>query len=166
MAWQDRRRWPVAGKRCGRRVSCRIYSRRQRAVLPTSFPSYRIVPNEQVMSLTVGREEVRSCGMTFRSMSLDGGGIGSFLSRCGWPARSAAFERRKECAADDRQGLSLPNGFCATIFADKVGHARHLWWHRRYGLRQQLERCHYGNDTPPAGGFPDRAEGHERHGPR
>ena len=50
--------------------------------------------------------------------------------------------------------LELPDGFCATIFADGIGHARHLvvapngvvyvnTWSGRY----------YGNDTPHAGGF-------------
>jgi len=51
-------------------------------------------------------------------------------------------------------GLTLPPGFCATVFADDIGHARHLvvapngvvyvnTWSGRY----------YGNDTPHAGGF-------------
>jgi glucose/arabinose dehydrogenase/mono/diheme cytochrome c family protein len=50
--------------------------------------------------------------------------------------------------------LTLPDGFCATVFADSVGHARHMavssngtvyvnTWSGKY----------YGNDTPPAGGF-------------
>jgi glucose/arabinose dehydrogenase/mono/diheme cytochrome c family protein len=54
----------------------------------------------------------------------------------------------------DNGGLTLPPGFCATIFADGIGHARHLvvspagvvyvnTWSGRY----------YGNDTPHAGGF-------------
>ena len=58
-----------------------------------------------------------------------------------------------KCVETDA-GLSLPNGFCATMFADKVGHARQLvvapdgivyvnTWSGVY----------YGNDTPPAGGF-------------
>jgi glucose/arabinose dehydrogenase/mono/diheme cytochrome c family protein len=57
------------------------------------------------------------------------------------------------CPSNDT-GLTLPPGFCATIFADGVGHARHLvvapngvvyvnTWSGRY----------YGNDTPHAGGF-------------
>ncbi len=57
------------------------------------------------------------------------------------------------CPSDDT-GLALPAGFCATIFADGIGHARHLvvspsgvvyvnTWSGRY----------YGNDTPHAGGF-------------
>jgi glucose/arabinose dehydrogenase/mono/diheme cytochrome c family protein len=51
-------------------------------------------------------------------------------------------------------GLKLPAGFCATVFADGIGHARQLvvapngvvyvnTWSGRY----------YGNDTPHAGGF-------------
>jgi glucose/arabinose dehydrogenase/mono/diheme cytochrome c family protein len=57
------------------------------------------------------------------------------------------------CPQSD-SGLTLPAGFCATIFADGIGHARHLvvapdgvvyvnTWSGRY----------YGNDTPHAGGF-------------
>jgi glucose/arabinose dehydrogenase/mono/diheme cytochrome c family protein len=54
----------------------------------------------------------------------------------------------------DNGGITLPRGFCATVFADNIGHARHLvvapngvvyvnTWSGRY----------YGNDTPPVGGF-------------
>jgi glucose/arabinose dehydrogenase/mono/diheme cytochrome c family protein len=57
------------------------------------------------------------------------------------------------CPLDD-SGLRLPAGFCATVFADGIGHARHMvaapngilyvnTWSGEY----------YGNDTPPAGGF-------------
>jgi hypothetical protein len=57
------------------------------------------------------------------------------------------------CPTDD-SGLTLPAGFCATVFADAIGHSRHLavsdtgvvyvnTWSGRY----------YGNDTPHAGGF-------------
>ena len=57
------------------------------------------------------------------------------------------------CAAGNA-GLRLPQGFCATVFADKIGHARHLviapsgvvyvnTWSGRY----------YGNDKPHSGGF-------------
>jgi glucose/arabinose dehydrogenase/mono/diheme cytochrome c family protein len=54
----------------------------------------------------------------------------------------------------DSGGITVPAGFCATVFADNVGHARHLvvapngvvyvnTWSGKY----------YGNDTPPPGGF-------------
>lgn len=57
------------------------------------------------------------------------------------------------CPSDD-SGLKLPSGFCATIFADGIGHARHMamspggvlyvnTWSGEY----------YGNDKPHAGGF-------------
>ena len=56
--------------------------------------------------------------------------------------------------APDNGGLALPAGFCATVFADSIGHARHLTvssdgtvyvntWSGEY----------YGNDKPHAGGF-------------
>jgi glucose/arabinose dehydrogenase/mono/diheme cytochrome c family protein len=55
---------------------------------------------------------------------------------------------------DNDSGLKLPPGFCATVFADGIGHARHMvvapngvvyvnTWSGRY----------YGNDKPHAGGF-------------
>src|SRR5262249_10252067 len=58
-----------------------------------------------------------------------------------------------ECQNQDT-GITLSPGFCATIFADNLGHVRHLAvssdnvvyansWSGRY----------YHNDTPPAGGF-------------
>jgi glucose/arabinose dehydrogenase/cytochrome c5 len=71
-------------------------------------------------------------------------------------ARSRAADASGEsgaCKGDD-SGLTLPAGFCATIFADGIGHARHLvvaddgvvyvnTWSGRY----------YGNAKPHAGGF-------------
>src|SRR6266480_2449842 len=59
-----------------------------------------------------------------------------------------------EPCANPNGGITLPAGFCASVFADNVGHAWHLvvapngvvyvnTWRGRY----------YGNDTPPAGGF-------------
>ena len=70
----------------------------------------------------------------------------------GSPAMAQAQEA-KACPGDNG-GITLPPGFCATVFADNIGHARHLvvapngvvyvnTWSGRY----------YGNDTPPAGGF-------------
>jgi glucose/arabinose dehydrogenase/mono/diheme cytochrome c family protein len=69
------------------------------------------------------------------------------------PTAGQAAEAASSCTGDD-SGLTLPAGFCATVFADGIGHARHLvvaedgvvyvnTWSGRY----------YGNDTPHAGGF-------------
>jgi glucose/arabinose dehydrogenase/mono/diheme cytochrome c family protein len=35
-------------------------------------------------------------------------------------------ERRGATCAGDSGGIALPRGFCATVFADNIGHARHL----------------------------------------
>src|SRR5579871_2340571 len=61
---------------------------------------------------------------------------------------------KNQTCPDSDSGLKLPTGFCATVFADKIGHARHMvaapdgvlyvnTWSGRY----------YGNDTPHPGGF-------------
>src|ERR1700719_2364050 len=65
----------------------------------------------------------------------------------------AAEAATQACWSDDT-GWKLPAGFCAAVFADDVGHARHMvvapsgvlyinTWSGRY----------YGNDAPHAGGF-------------
>jgi len=67
--------------------------------------------------------------------------------------RNAAAAKAEACPGDNG-GITLSPGFCATVFADNIGHARHLvvapngvvyvnTWSGRY----------YGNDMPPAGGF-------------
>ena len=67
---------------------------------------------------------------------------------------AAAFAQPEPSCAGDNGGLMLPPGFCATIFADNLGHVRHMvvapngvvyvnTWSSRY----------YRNDTPPSGGF-------------
>ena len=72
-----------------------------------------------------------------------------FVAGMLWTGPTAA-----EACAPDSGGITLPAGFCATVFADLVGHARHLavapdgvvyvnTWSGSY----------YGNDQPPAGGF-------------
>jgi glucose/arabinose dehydrogenase len=68
-------------------------------------------------------------------------------------AAAAPHAVAAECQNQD-SGISLSPGFCATVFADNLGHVRHLAvssdnvvyansWSGRY----------YHNDTPPAGGF-------------
>ena len=41
-------------------------------------------------------------------------------------ARSQVVENSARACADDNGGLTLSPGFCATIFADNLGHTRHL----------------------------------------
>jgi glucose/arabinose dehydrogenase len=78
--------------------------------------------------------------------------IGALLA-VGSPISAQAQSVAQTCPSGD-SGISLPPGFCATVFADNIGHARHLvvapdgvvyvnTWSGRY----------YGNHKPPAGGF-------------
>lgn len=68
-------------------------------------------------------------------------------------ASQAAAPTASSCAADNT-GITVPAGFCATVFADNVGHPRHMviapngvvyvnTWSGKY----------FGNDTPHPGGF-------------
>jgi glucose/arabinose dehydrogenase/mono/diheme cytochrome c family protein len=70
------------------------------------------------------------------------------------PAQGLPTETHSATCPENDSGLELPAGFCATVFADGIGHARHLvvasngvvyvnTWSGRY----------YGNDKPHAGGF-------------
>jgi glucose/arabinose dehydrogenase/mono/diheme cytochrome c family protein len=57
------------------------------------------------------------------------------------------------CPGDD-SGLTLPPGFCATIFADGIGHARHLVVAPSGVVYVNTwSGVYYGNETPHAGGF-------------
>src|SRR6202167_2867909 len=47
--------------------------------------------------------------------------VGSSLAS----GRPGAETKTEGCPSDD-SGLKLPAGFCATVFADGIGHARHL----------------------------------------
>jgi len=84
-------------------------------------------------------------------------GIAGFLAAIALcaPARGAPPAKTPPTkAACSSSGLDLPPGFCATVFADDIGHARHLvvapngvvyvnTWSGRY----------YGNRPPHPGGF-------------
>src|SRR6516165_4286599 len=63
-------------------------------------------------------------------------------------------QTKSQACSNDDSGLTLPAGFCATVFADDIGHARHLvvgpsgvvyvnTWSGQY----------YGNAATRAGGF-------------
>src|SRR5271155_4046298 len=54
----------------------------------------------------------------------------------------------------DNGGITLPPGFCATVFADNLGHARQMAFGPNGVLYVNTWRGrYYKNDTPPAGGF-------------
>ena len=57
------------------------------------------------------------------------------------------------CAQND-SGLKLIPGFCATLFADKLGHPRHMVVAPNGVVYVNTwSGVYYGNDKPPAGGL-------------
>jgi glucose/arabinose dehydrogenase/mono/diheme cytochrome c family protein len=91
--------------------------------------------------------------LSFATAALAAVSLGSSLAPAHKEASSAVGAKSQACPNDDSE-LQLPAGFCATVFAEGIGHARHMvaapsgvlyvnTWSGRY----------YGNDTPHAGGF-------------
>jgi glucose/arabinose dehydrogenase/mono/diheme cytochrome c family protein len=87
--------------------------------------------------------------MDFRTRALAATVVAPFL-----PILIAPASAQPPACPGDNGGITLSPGFCATVFADKLGHARHLavapngvvyvnTWSGRY----------FQNDTPPPGGF-------------
>ena len=50
--------------------------------------------------------------------------LGSLWMSAQSQSSHGAYTKGQACPNDD-SGLTLPAGFCATIFADRIGHARH-----------------------------------------
>jgi glucose/arabinose dehydrogenase len=78
-------------------------------------------------------------------------GFASLISMASAQSESdSARQRKSQSCPNDNAGVTLPPGFCATVFADGIGHARNVavspsglvyvnTWSGRY----------YGNDVPP-----------------
>jgi glucose/arabinose dehydrogenase len=58
-----------------------------------------------------------------------------------------------QACAGDNGGIALPPGFCATVFADNLGHARHLAVAPNGVVYINTWSGVYYRDTPPPGGF-------------
>ena len=68
-------------------------------------------------------------------------------------AKASSPASAKGCTGDNG-GIMLPAGFCATVFADNIGHARHLVVAPNGAVYVNTwSGTYYGNDTPPPGGF-------------
>jgi glucose/arabinose dehydrogenase/mono/diheme cytochrome c family protein len=67
---------------------------------------------------------------------------------------ACAQQGGKESCPGDAGGIALPNGFCATVFADNIGHARQMAVAPNGVLYVNTwSGLYYKNDTPHEGGF-------------
>jgi glucose/arabinose dehydrogenase len=55
--------------------------------------------------------------------------------------------------ASDNGGITLPSGFCATVFADSIGHARHIVVNSNGDVYVNTWSGQYYTTPAPAGGF-------------
>jgi glucose/arabinose dehydrogenase/mono/diheme cytochrome c family protein len=80
--------------------------------------------------------------------------LAGFVSLAILLAGSASTMSEEKACAESDTGIDLPRGFCATIFADKVGHARQLAVAPDGTVYVNTwSGVYYNNDAPPAGGF-------------
>src|SRR5579863_3492099 len=87
-------------------------------------------------------------------VAIFGGAVGlTWLAPGQTPAESATAQKTEGCPASDA-GLQLPAGFCATVFADGIGHARHMVMAPNGVLYVNTwSGTYYGNEKPHEGGF-------------
>lgn len=66
----------------------------------------------------------------------------------------AGSANKQQACAHDESGLKLPPGFCATVFADDIGHARHMVvGPNGVVYLNTWSGVYYGNRPPHEGGF-------------
>ena len=75
-----------------------------------------------------------------------------------WPAsahdQANTVKTKSASCSNDDSGLKLPAGFCATVFADGIGHARHIAVASNGVVYVNTwSDPDYGPAKPPAGGF-------------
>ncbi len=77
------------------------------------------------------------------------------LSLLAFPTASSRAEAAEALGCKgDNGGISLPPGFCASVFADTIGHARQMAVAKDGTLYVNTwSGVYYRNDTPPPGGF-------------
>ena len=85
------------------------------------------------------------------------GGRGFFVTAVmmlmSWSATAPPQAAATDCKGN-AVGITLPNGFCATIFADNIGHARQMAFAPDGTLYVNTwSGIYYNNGPVPAGGF-------------
>jgi glucose/arabinose dehydrogenase/cytochrome c5 len=79
--------------------------------------------------------------------------IAAVMLPVSWSATLPADAATTDCKGP-AAGITLPDGFCATIFADNIGHARQMAFTPDGRLYVNTwSGIYYNNDTPPPGGF-------------
>src|SRR5882762_4075612 len=92
-------------------VEVRMIYGRKKIVRHVRVPAHTLVLAAAALALI-------SCANTDSTTSTDSTGASS--------TQTASQSASKAACASDNGGITLPSGFCATVFADTIGHARHI----------------------------------------
>lgn len=88
------------------------------------------------------------------SIALTGAALASLLALSGCARKESTATAAAPTCPGDNGGLTLSPGFCATVFADNVGHARHMTVTPEGVLYVNTwSGMYYGPEPLPAGGF-------------
>ena len=80
--------------------------------------------------------------------------IAMLMCSSGSPALAQPAVKETGTCKGDAGGITLSPGFCANVFADKLGHVRHLVVAPNGVVYANTwSGIYYHNDTPPPGGF-------------
>jgi hypothetical protein len=71
------------------------------------------------------RNGLRNRTLLFALVALTAVCLGGLIAPAHEQSNAAATVKSQACPNDDT-GLQLPAGFCATVFAESVGHVRHM----------------------------------------
>src|SRR6185312_10217867 len=94
------------------------------------------------MTIRLFNEGIRLALVGFASLVIQSAGI------------VPAISQERTCPEANAAGITLPKGFCATVFADKIGHARQLVVAPDGTVYVNTwSGVYYNNDTPHEGGF-------------
>ena len=98
----------------------------KRTVLPIKFDA-DVVPPFRFFAFYLRRDQMRLLYIHRRALLRCVAGFGLLASMASAQGQSnlAKLTKSSACPNDD-SALKLPPGFCATVFADGIGHARHL----------------------------------------
>ena len=95
--------------------------------------------------------------MTGRGQILPAASAGLLLAGLhlsGASAQGAPAAIQRDACPSDAVGITLPHGFCATVFADNIGHPRQIVVAPNGVVYvNSWSGVYYKNDAPPAGGF-------------
>ena len=106
------------------------------------------------MSASRGIVHVATAAMlivTFTACRTKKGAAGDSATGVG---ASANASRDSTACPGTEAGLTLPSGFCATVFADNIGHARHIAVASNGDVYVNTwSGAYYGGDKGPSGGY-------------